>query len=307
MLLPQVAASSSTVLIQGETGTGKEVLARALHDLSPRSGQPFLAVNCCALPDLLLESELFGYKAGAFTGAAKDKPGRFAMAGQGTLFLDEIGDMSPAVQAKLLRVLQERTYEPLGSTTQEETAARIVVATNKNLAQLVREDRFRADLFYRVYVICLELPPLRERMEDVPLLVKHFIEKFNRETGKAVSTIDRQALAALMCHDFPGNIRELENLLEYAFILCPGGIIKSEHLPEQFNGISGSKSQEVNWKKDLRSLEAQAIVEGLKRNGFNQLATARDLGIHRTTLFRKIKEFGLKLSEMDGWAKTQGD
>ena len=232
-VLPAIAASPSTVLILGETGTGKELVARTIHSLSPRSQGPFIAVNCGALPDTLLESELFGYKAGAFTGANKDKPGRFALARGGTLFLDEIGEVSPALQVRLLRVLQERTYEPLGATRSESADARIIVATNKDLAEQMRQGVFREDLYYRVNVVRVELPPLRRRKEDIPLLVEQFIARFNRLQQKSVQGIAAEALSLLMAHDWPGNIRELENAIERAFILCNEGRIGIGHLPEE--------------------------------------------------------------------------
>jgi PAS domain S-box-containing protein len=299
-VLPAIAASPSTVLILGETGTGKELAARTIHTLSPRREGPFIAVNCGALPDTLLESELFGYKAGAFTGAAKDKPGRFALAKGGTLFLDEIGEVSQALQVRLLRVLQERTYEPLGATRSETTDARIIVATNRDLAEQMRKGAFREDLYYRVNVIRLELPPLRRRMEDLPLLVEQFVERFNRLQRKSVRGISAEALSMLMAHHWPGNVRELENAIERAFILCQDGPIRIEHLPEElrFHGASGDAVQPVSLAHDL--LDAQSIQGALERNGYNRLAAARELGIHKTTLFRRMKKLGIALPEKDG-------
>jgi PAS domain S-box-containing protein len=299
-ILPQVAASESTVLIQGETGTGKELLARALHGLSRRAEGPFVAVNCGALPDTLLESELFGYLAGAFTGAEKDKPGRFAIAEGGTIFLDEIGDVSPALQVRFLRFLQERTYEPLGGAESLHADVRVIAASNRDLATLVREGAFRQDLFYRINVVRLELPPLRKRKEDVPLLVQRFIERLNRAQGRGVSGISPEAVAILMAHDFPGNIRELENAVEHAFVLCGDGPIESAHLPAEFNAAPKPSSRISRIAASPRALEAQAILDALRRNRFNRLAAARDLGIHKSTLFRKIKSFGLQLPEQDG-------
>jgi PAS domain S-box-containing protein len=222
-ILPAIAETSSTVLIDGETGTGKELFARAIHNLSPRSKKPFVAVNCGALPDTLLESELFGYKAGAFTDARKDKPGRVAAAEGGTLFLDEIGDISAALQVRLLRFLQERVYEPLGSTQPVRADVRMIAATNKNLTELVQSNHFRDDLYYRINVVRLQIPPLRERMEDVPLLVDHFIARFNALQGKEVAGVSDEVLSCLMSYHYPGNVRELENIIERSFVLCRSG------------------------------------------------------------------------------------
>ena len=230
-LLPLLAESDSTILIEGASGTGKELFARAIHSLSPRKSKPFVAVNCGALPDTLLESELFGYKAGAFTDARHDKPGRFALADGGTIFLDEIGDISPAMQTRLLRVLQERTFEPLGAVKPVAVDVRVLAATNQNLEELVRSGTFREDLFYRIHIIRLVLPRLQERREDIPLLVEHFITKFNRLRGKDIVGVSEEVLARLMDYDYPGNVRELENIIEHAFILCRGGLIQMPHLP----------------------------------------------------------------------------
>ncbi len=212
-VLPRVAESDCTVLIDGETGTGKELFARAIHSLGRRKREPFIAVNCGALPDTLLESELFGYKAGAFTDAKKDKPGRFALAKSGTIFLDEIGDVSPAVQVRLLRVLQEKTYEPVGGVGSVKAEARVITATNKNLQELVEKGLFRKDLLYRINVVRLRLPPLRERREDIPLLVDHFIQRFNIRYNKSICCVSNEVMAELMNYGFPGNVRELENVL----------------------------------------------------------------------------------------------
>lgn len=293
--LPAVAASPSTVLIIGETGTGKEVLARTIHALSPRSRGPFLAVNCGALPETLLESELFGYKAGAFTGAQKDKPGRFEIAEGGTIFLDEIAETSPALQAKLLRVLQDRTYEPLGATRSQTADVRVIVATNKDLADMVRKGLFREDLYYRVNVVRIELPPLRRRKEDIPLLVQQFITRFNRLQGKAVQGITPEALSLLMAHDWPGNIRQLENAIEYAFILCNSGQIGIQHLPRELRMPEGPAGIGNDMRSARQIIEAQEIWAALQRNSHNKQAAARDLGIHKTTLYRRIKRLGIKL------------
>ena len=307
-VLPAIAASPSTVLILGETGTGKELVARTIHSLSPRSQGPFIAVNCGALPDTLLESELFGYKAGAFTGANKDKPGRFALARGGTIFLDEIGDISPALQVRLLRVLQERTFEPLGSTRTESTDARIMVATNKDLAELVRQGVFREDLYYRVNVVRIELPPLRRRKEDIPLLVEQFVARFNRLQQKSVRDMSAEALSLLMAHDWPGNIRELENIVERAFILCHEGHIGIGHLPGELTarGLAAGSGSDARSAHDI--LDTQTIHAALERNFGNRLATAKELGIHKTTLFRRMKKLGIVLPKQDGrsgWKRKQ--
>ncbi len=300
-VLPAIAASASTVLLQGETGTGKEVVARTIHALSPRSRGPFVAINCGALPDTLLESELFGYRAGAFTGALQNKPGRFALARGGTLFLDEIGEVSPALQVRLLRVLQERVYEPLGSTRPEKADIRVVVATNRNLAELVRAGVFREDLYYRVNVVRIELPPLRKRMEDLPMLLGQFVEHFNRMQKRRLRGFAPEALSVLLAHSWPGNIRELENVVERAFVLCREGWIGIAHLPEELVARRGEADVPA---MDLRSVresrEAQAIRDALRRHAGNRLAAARDLGIHKTTLFRRLKRLGTAFAEPVG-------
>jgi PAS domain S-box-containing protein len=299
-LLPAVAESDSTVVIHGASGTGKELFARAVHDLSPRQSKPFVAINCGALPDTLLESELFGHRAGAFTDAKSDKPGRFALAEGGTVFLDEIGDISPAMQVRLLRVLQERVYEPLGAVEPVESDVRIVVATHRDLAKLVDDGAFREDLFYRINVIRLELPMLRERREDIPLLVDHFVGRFNRLQGKDVIGVSDEVLAMLMQHDFPGNARELENIIEHAFVLCRGGVIEKRHVPPELGRQVDERPQTAAPGLTLRELEALHISDALRRNAGNRKAAAEELGIHASTLFRKIKDLGIDLPETDG-------
>jgi PAS domain S-box-containing protein len=306
-LLPQIAPSDATVLIHGETGTGKELLARAIHNLSPRKNKPFVPVNCGALPDTLLESELFGYEKGAFTGAVKDKPGRFALAEGGTVFLDEIGDISPAMQVRLLRVLQERTYEPLGGTQMRRADVRIIAATHRDLAALIRKGSFREDLFYRLNVVNLDLPPLRKRKEDVPLLVEHFVARFNRRQGKLVAGVASDVLALLMAHDYPGNVRELENIIERAFVLCGAGRIERVHLPPELTGQPAAVPAPAGDTivAQTRATEAQAIRTALEQHGFNRLAAARALGLHKSTLFRKIKALGIELPDQDGRSHRQ--
>jgi len=290
-ILPQVAESNCSVLIQGDSGTGKELFARAIHNNSTRRNGPFVAVNCGALPDSLCESELFGYKAGAFTDAKKDKPGRFALAENGTLFLDEIGDVSPAVQSRLLRVLEEKVYEPLGATETCKSNARVITATNRDLQQLVREGKFRDDLYFRIDIVKLSLPPLSKRKEDIPLLLDHFIDQFNHLTGKKIMGISRKAVAALMLYDWPGNVRELENAIEHAFVLCLGGMIRLHHLPARVVPQGGLPSESRGLS--LREAEKRTIVQALERNQWKKMATARELEIDKNTLRRKIKRLGI--------------
>jgi PAS domain S-box-containing protein len=313
-ILPTIAESDSSLLITGESGTGKELIARAIHNLSPRCKKPLITVNCSALPDTLIESELFGYKKGAFTDAKEDRQGRFAQAEGGTLFLDEIGDISPAMQVKLLRAIQEKIIEPLGSSESVRTNIRILTATNRDIDKMVEEGTFRQDLFYRINVIRLFLPPLRDRMEDIPFLVEHFIGKFRRMFGKDITSISPQALTKLMNHHYPGNIRELENFIEHAFLLCRGDKIMPEHLPDLT-----SKTPTLAAQKDasarvpatetssqpatsgtIHEKETILIVECLKRNHWNRTAAAEELGIHRVTLNRKIHKLGVELPEIDG-------
>jgi PAS domain S-box-containing protein len=291
-LLPQVAESSSTVLIEGASGTGKELVARAIHNHSPHRRGPFVAVNCGALPDTLIESELFGYKAGAFTDAKQDKPGRFALAENGTIFLDEIGDISPAVQVRLLRVLQQRVYEPLGSKKSVPTNARVIAATHRNLEQLVKEEKFRDDLYFRINVFKILLPRLAERREDIPLLVDCFIERFNHQKGRNVTGVSREAMSAMMFHDWPGNVRELENAIEHAFVLCRGDIICLEDLPETV--IPAADQLSMPSGLSLQEIEKTAILQALQRHRGKKVATARELGIDKNTLRRKMIRLGIR-------------
>jgi len=304
-LLPQVADSDSTVLIEGASGTGKELVARAVHNLSPRRDKRFVAINCGALPDTLLESELFGYKAGAFTDARRDKLGRFAIAHGGTILLDEIGDVSNAMQARLLRVLQERVFEPLGSVEPVETNVRVIAATNQDLSKLVRKGTFRQDLFYRINVLRLKLPPLRDRREDVPLLVDRFIGKFNHLQNKDVAGVSEETLVILMEHDYPGNVRELENIVEHAFVLCKAGMIEPRHLPPTLYGNANSKSPQIKGARTLKAIETLHIIDALHRHGGNRTAAARELGINPSTLFRKIKSLDIDLPAQGGPEKSK--
>jgi transcriptional regulator with PAS, ATPase and Fis domain len=287
--LPVVAESGSTILIRGETGTGKELLARAIHNLSPRKGGPFVAVNCACFPDTLVESELFGYEKGAFTGAERAKPGRFARAKDGTLFLDELGNLPLPVQAKLLRVMQDGTYEPLGGTKSVSTNARIVAATNQDLATMVDDGTFRRDLYYRVNVIELNLPPLRERPEDVLPLIRHFISHLALVHEKSVEGVTPDALRILMAHDYPGNVRELENIVEHGFVLSSGPLIDVEQLPPWLLEVD----KDVQLGGSLEDCEKRVIRLVLERCEWNREAAAKELGIHKSTLYRKMRKLGL--------------
>lgn len=290
-ILPQIAQSRSTVLIEGESGTGKELVARAIHNSSFQAKGPFVAVNCSALPDSLFESELFGYKVGAFTDAKKDKPGRFDQAQKGTILLDEIGDISLAVQAKLLRVLEQKVYEPLGSVEPVRTNARVIAATHHNLYQMVQNGNFREDLYYRINIVRLVLPPLRDRKEDIPSLTDHFVERFNVLNGKEILGVSQEALALLMLYDWQGNVRELENTIEHAFVMCREKLIRREHLPGRFLPLD--KKIEGPPSRVLKDIEREAISQALERNQWNKSKTARELGIHKNTLRRKIIRFNV--------------
>ena len=285
------------MLILGETGTGKELVARTIHRLSENKNGPFVAVNCGALPDTLLESELFGYKKGAFTGAARDKPGRFSLASKGTLFLDEIGEVSKALQVRLLRVLQERTCEPLGSVRSEKVDARFIFATNRDIDAQVADGGFREDLYYRINVVRLTLPPLRERKEDIPLIATEFINRFNLLQKKNVQGLSPGTLSSLMAHAWPGNIRELENVIERAFILCDKGFIGVEHLPDEFVPPNVSRPHDSDMRAARQRLDAEIIRQALDACGNNRTVAARRLGIHPVTLFRKIKRLGIVISK----------
>jgi len=290
-VLPQIAQSTSTVVIEGESGTGKELFSRAIHHHSMNASGPFVAVNCSALPDTLIESELFGYKAGAFTDAKKDKPGRFDQAQGGTILLDEIGDISPSVQTKLLRVLEKKEYEPLGAVKPVKLNTRIIAATHRHLHQLALDGHFREDLYYRINVVRIQLPPLRERKEDITLLTHHFIERFNSLLGRSLAGISQEALATLMLHDWPGNVRELENAIEHAFVMCRGEMINPEHFPNRIR----PKNDPVGKTSGLtlQAYEKETIFQALERNQWKKMKTAGELGIDKNTLRRKIIRHGI--------------
>lgn len=298
--LPHIAESASTILIEGASGTGKELFARAIHNLSSRKHERFVAVNCAALPDTLLESELFGYKAGAFTDARRDKPGRFAIADRGTIFLDEIGDISPAMQIRLLRVLQERCIEPLGSVESVKLDVRVIAATNKALDKMVKTGKFRQDLFYRIRVISLKLPSLRQRREDIPLLMDNLIAKFNHIQGKDIAGVSDEVMARLMEHNYPGNVRELENIIEHAFVLCHNGMIELHHLPPELRPAGLSSGSDTGGPMTLKSMERVLISEALHRHNGNRIRAAKTLGIDTSTLYRKINSMNIKAPQVDG-------
>ncbi len=294
-MLPLVAVSQSTVLINGESGTGKELVARAIHNHGPRCKCPFVAINCAALPDTLLESELFGYTRGAFTDAKKDKPGRFARAEKGTLFLDEVGDLSPVIQSKLLRVLQEKEYEPLGSNQPIKANVRIIAATNKDLAREVQRKKFRQDLFFRLNVVNINLPPLRDRREDIPLLINHFIQHFNAVQARRILRCSERVMAALMKYEFPGNVRELENAIEHAYVVCDGDTIRLDHLPSHIvAAFSQQLGPDDNLSRPLEDAEADVIRNAITKNKGNRNLTAKELGISRNTLWRKMKKYKIE-------------
>lgn len=296
-ILPDIAESESTVLIEGPSGSGKELFARAIHALSPRNEKPLVVVNCGALPETLLESELFGYVRGAFTDAKKDKPGRFALAEGGTIFLDEVGDLSPTVQVKILRVLQDRIYEPLGGTAPKKANVRIVAATHRSLSEMVKQGNFREDLYYRLNVVKIHLPPLCQRREDITLLVDHFIHRLNLKQGKGILGVRPEVMDLLMTYDFPGSVRELENLLEHASILCHGSEIQLSHLPRDFLEAVRGKPSEPALSPSvplLQRTEAQIIIETLHKHRGSRKKAAQELGIDKSTLWRKMKRFGIK-------------
>jgi PAS domain S-box-containing protein len=296
-ILPDIAESDSTVLIQGPSGSGKELFARAIHNLSLRREMNYVIINCGTLPTQLFESELFGYVKGAFTDAKRDKPGKLAAASGGTVFFDEIGELPMSTQVKLLRLLQQREFEPLGSTEIVQADIRVVAATNRDLRGLVAQGKFRDDLYFRLAVVKFDLPPLKARREDIPYLVDHFIQKFNARRGKNIVSVSPEVMSILMRYDFPGSIRELENIIEYCFVVCRGSIIQKEHLPaELYNPDEAGKiPPAVESTPVMEAIDEETrIREVLARHQGNQIKTAAELGINRTTLWRKMKRFGIK-------------
>jgi PAS domain S-box-containing protein len=292
--LPDIAESEATVLITGESGTGKELFATAIHNLSYRREKPFVKVNCGALPETLLESELFGYKRGAFTDAKQDKPGRFKVAEGGSIFLDEIGDMSRGTQVKLLRVLETMEYEPLGGIRTEKGDVRVISATNTDLWSRVQSEEFREDLYYRLNVIAVEIPPLRERREDIPLLVEHFLDHFNRARGRSIAGFTYPALEILLNHDYPGNVRELQNIVEHALVLCKTIHIGPECLPSYLRR-GPYLDQGRSGRDTVLEFEKQLILETLKKHSGKVKEAAEELGMHRGTLWRKMKRMKVNL------------
>jgi PAS domain S-box-containing protein len=296
-LLESVAQTDSSVLITGESGTGKELAARAIHLHSLKLKMPFIAVNCSAFAESLIESELFGHEKGAFTGAIKDKVGKFELAQGGTLFLDEIGDISIAVQTKLLRVLETHEFERVGGNKIINMNARVIAATNKNISEEISAGRFREDLFYRINVINIHLPPLRERRDDLPLLANHFIAKFNLKFEKNIKQFSSSAYELLEEYSWPGNIRELENVIEHCFVLCRGEVIQVEHLPKNFRAVQLNNESRTSIQNlsNILEVERKLIMDALQRNKWNRTLTAKELNLNPSTLWRKMKKFRIEV------------
>ncbi|MGG1662418.1 sigma-54-dependent transcriptional regulator [Brevibacillus sp. NRS-1366] len=303
-LVGKVAMSKATVLIQGESGTGKELIARAIHANSPRADMPLIPVNCGAIPENLLESELFGYERGAFTGAVGRKHGLFELADGGTLFLDEVGELSPALQVKLLRVLQDRMFIRLGGVEPISVDVRVIAATNRDLQERIRQELFREDLYYRLNVVPIHMPPLRERKEDIPLLIRHFLDKYGREMGKEGLFLSPAATEAMLSYHWPGNVRQLENTIERAVVLASGRVILPEHvqahLKENAIGeasiLGGIRFEGRTMREIIQEVEREAIDRALRKEKGNRLQTAKRLGISRRALLYKLEMYGLDLS-----------
>ena len=296
-MLPDLAKSDLSVMIMGDTGTGKELLARDVHYLSHRKDKRFVPIICCSLPENLFEGELFGHLAGAYTDAKRSRRGRIEMAEGGTVFFDEIGDMPLAMQPKILRLLQERCYEPLGSSESKAANVRFVSASNADIPNLVNQGKFREDLFYRINTVTVRIPPLRERPEDIPLLVLHFLKKFNEASGKSIQSISREVMDLFVNHPWPGNVRQLEHAIEHGFILSKGDEIQIEHLPHEF--LSGfhpeSTYRPSSGFENLKSREKEIVFDCLKKHQWNKVSVCRELGVSRSTLWRKMKDLQIPL------------
>ncbi|MEO0094310.1 MAG: sigma-54 dependent transcriptional regulator [candidate division WOR-3 bacterium] len=296
-MIKTVAPTKSTVLIRGESGTGKELVARAIHELSPRNKGPFVPVACGAMPETLLEAELFGYEKGAFTGATTRYKGRIEVADGGTLFLDEIGDVSSKTQIDLLRFIQEREFRRLGGKDVLKVDVRIIAATNKNLEEMVKNNTFREDLYYRLNVITLEIPPLRERKQDIPLLVEHFLDKYRLETGRQVEKVSAEVMQHLIDYNWPGNVRELENVIEHSIVVCKSGEIQIENLPAYLVKVQKEPTL-TSATLSLAQMEKEHILNVLNTNNWNIKRSAEILGINRLTLYKKIKRYNLKKNQI---------
>jgi Nif-specific regulatory protein len=302
-LIAQVAKSDTTVLIRGESGTGKELVAHAIHYNSLRAANPFIKVNCAALPETIIESELFGHEKGAFTGAIQQRKGRFELAHGGTIFLDEIGDLSPTTQIKLLRVLQEREFERVGGTVTLKTDVRVIAATNRNLEELISQGKFRQDLYYRLNVISIHIPPLRERKTDIPLLVDYFIDKYSKANRKKIKRISTSAIDMLMAYHWPGNVRELENCIERAVLLANDEVIHGHHLPPTLQTAEASGTRyRGTLQAALDNLERELILDTLKSYRGNMAKAARELGITERVMGLRVKKHGIDLKRLKGRA-----
>jgi len=301
-LVARVAPSQTTVLIRGESGTGKELIANAIHYASPRSEKPLVKVSCAAIPETLLESELFGHEKGAFTGAAQKRVGRFEEADGGSIFLDEIGDLSPGTQVKLLRILQDKEFQRLGSNLSFKTDVRIITATHRNLEEAIKKELFREDLYYRLNVISITLPPLRERREDIPLLIDYFLKKYSKENQKPISDISKEARFLLLRYPYPGNVRELENLIERAVVLCRGEVITTQDLPfhlkeEKSEKLWESSKKEKSLPESLEEIEKDTILKALHQYQGVQTKAAESLGISERVLRYKVKKYRIRSNE----------